>query len=129
METKITMCAGDTPAMNVDTEVELTRTVHIPIFKSSQVNKRMDKDFMETGEIIPDNEVLTSNMVALAEGSLSAFENKRDTIIFICIRQKIENDYVMGMVSFPINEEGINTINIKIPEIDIKPQISISGKK
>lgn len=130
MESKIIISDGSPPDTNENEVNSTTRTIHMPTFKSSQINKRMDNNYMPTGEIISDNEVLVSNIAASVEAALSTYRDGiEDTIVFLCIRQKIENDHIIGIAAVPINEESTDVLNILIDRVYIKPQISIVGLK
>lgn len=103
----------------------IPRTVLVPSWKFSQVNKR-EKD----GSIIPDLEVITSNMVANAEAMETNGSPSTDSVVYICLREKLaDGDYRCGIAAIPVNNKDTDVVEVILDHFDKMPHLVISPKK
>jgi hypothetical protein len=107
---------------------EKIRDIHIPLFRESQVNKRLDANDQPTGEIIPFKEVLQTNMSAAIEAALGAFgDDESKPMAFVCFTQKDGDERKIGIACFPFNHDDTEELNVNL-YMDIKPKFTIVGK-
>jgi hypothetical protein len=105
------------------------RNLVVPTFYESQVNRVLDENDKPTGEIIPSNEVIKNNLGAAIDCAFESFVEDFGTAIFVCVRQKVKDDHMIGMFCTPIDDkiEGANKINIDIPRMNFS-EVLIKGK-
>jgi hypothetical protein len=101
------------------------RTVHIPSWKFSQVNKR-ESD----GSIIPDLEIVTSNMVANAEAAETNGMRTTGNMIYICVREKLpDGDSFCGIAAIPVDKSDTDVVEVVLHQFQKMPHIVISPSK
>lgn len=101
----------------------IPKTVWLPTFKLSQVNKRDD------GSIIPHLEILSSNMAANVDAMEAAGTPDSDNVIYICIKEKLDDgDYLCAIAAMPLNKDIHDLVDVQLRKFKKVPHIVISSK-
>jgi len=103
------------------------RTIHVPIFMETKINKRYDND-MPTDEIIPSLEVLQTNISLAVETFMNISSEADRPMIFMCVAQKTEDDRKMGICCFSFNHDDIEELVVDISNIAVNSKFTIVGK-
>jgi hypothetical protein len=103
------------------------RTITVPIFNESQVNKHYDENDMPTAEITPTVDVLKINISSSIESAMNTF-GEEDTIIFMCVMQKTTDNRKLGICAFPFNHDDTDELVVDITGIEVKPKFTIVGR-
>jgi hypothetical protein len=102
-----------------------SRKVLVPTFNSSQINK---SDDLPPDTFMSEKEIMIENSAACIDALLTVFtEKEQKTLIFVCIRQQKNNDFIYGMVGAGIDKN--EQLNISIPGIDTKYTMKLTTGK
>jgi hypothetical protein len=101
------------------------RKVYVPCIREEQANQVYDDQGMPTGEILPFDEVIKTNLCHAVNAGISVL-NDDDTVIYFCVSQKTETGHVMTWCGTCLKDN--QEVEFVLPEI-VLPKVTLTGKQ